>query len=183
MHRDYIHRANAPWGLESTIGHARRLFSAEQQVEDLQRQLTQEKARTANLPLDTTATHVETEPTAAPGPEADGPDPPAGTDASETSDEEATDGDQPDSGTEGAQGVDDPTSSMLAEEIASRGLARRLLNEDDESQPPAKRTRQRESKAASRDPAAEGTRATAARTGGGESRSPQQQQQRRRRSA
>ena len=84
------------------------MLATEQQVEDLQRQLAQEKARTANLPLNTTATRVETEPTAALGPEADGPDPPAGTDASETSDEEATDGDQPDSGTEGAQGVDEP---------------------------------------------------------------------------
>ena len=64
------------------FGHAKELFSAGQQVEELQRQLTQEKARTANLPPDAAATHVEAEPTATPGPEADGTDAPTGSDTS-----------------------------------------------------------------------------------------------------
>ena len=85
-------------------GHARQMLATEKQVADLQRQLMQEKARTANLPPDITAGHVGTEPTAAPGLEADGTDAPAGIDTSETSDEDATSGDWPDSGTEGASG-------------------------------------------------------------------------------
>ena len=38
------------------------MLATEQQVADLQRQLTQEKARTSNLPPDTTAAHADTEP-------------------------------------------------------------------------------------------------------------------------
>ena len=147
-------------------GHAGQMLATEKQVADLQRQLMQEKARTANLPPDTTTAHVGTEPTAAPGPEADGTDAPAGIDTSEVPDEDATGGDWPDSGTEGASGVDDPTSVMLEEEIASRGLARRPLNEDNEDQPQAKRPRQRESAAASRDPTTAEDPASASRTGG-----------------
>ena len=77
---------------------ANELFSAGQHVEELQRQLARERARTANVPPETTATHVEAEPVATPGPEADSP---SGSDTSETENEEATDDDQPGSGTEG----------------------------------------------------------------------------------
>ena len=69
---------------------ANELFSTRQHVEELQRQLAQEKARTANLPPDTTATHVEAEPAATPGPEADGADSPTGSDTSETKNGGAT---------------------------------------------------------------------------------------------
>ena len=55
---------------------------------------------------------------------------------------------------------------MLEEEIASRGLARRPLNEDNEDQPQTKRPRQRESAAASRDPTTAEDPASASRTGG-----------------
>ena len=43
---------------------ANELFSTGQQVEEWQRQLARERVRTANLPPDTTATHVEAEPAA-----------------------------------------------------------------------------------------------------------------------
>ena len=46
---------------------ANELFSAGQQVEELQRQLSRERAKTANLPPDTVATHLDTKPAAAPG--------------------------------------------------------------------------------------------------------------------
>ena len=130
------------------------MLAAQKQVADLQHQLAQAKAHKPNLPPDTTAAHAGADITAALRPEVGRTDTPEGFVTSESSDEDAADGNWPDGGTEGASGVDTPTKSRVDGEVFRCKLSHRPRDEENEHQPLAKRPRQLESTAASREPAA-----------------------------
>ena len=87
-----------------------------------------------------------------PGPEVGRTDAPARIDTPETSAADATGGDWLDGGTDGASGVDDPSSVGMEAEITERRVARRPLDASNDDQPQAKRPRQLGSATASRDP-------------------------------